>query len=253
MRERRIIVLLALVATVLAGCTVPPAFPDLDREAGPDDTLSEDFAATYGDQLEKIDPESVRLVAHDRDVDLYLMRTLNGGICLRLSGTETESMLACSSTAGSFGASSPVGTYQVRVAPMVEEEGWRILSHNVRVRVKASDSLPEEPEQELAPWESTARAVDDAGARPGATGEVSGEGTEAMAYVVADGDTASDIAERFGVGLEQLIDQAGQRLGDYPTLTPGDTIQFGAPLTGDDYDCFFGLAEPHAAGESCYE
>ena len=242
---------MALAVGMLAGCAFPSAYPDLDREAGSEDAFSDDFAVKYESELDKIDPDSVRLAARDGDIDIYLMRTLAGGICLEIDGTATESGLACSDGLGSLTSGSPAGTYEVRPAPIYEEDGWRILSDNVRVKVETSESPPP-AEPNTAPWESTPRPVDDSGARVGAAGEVTDGGTDAMTYVIAEGDTASDIATRFGVGIEQLIDGDGQRLGDYPALHVGDRIQFGAPLTGDDYDCFFGLAEPRGTGESCY-
>ena len=255
MRERRILTLIAvsaLAAMALTGCSETSAFPDLEREAGSRDVLSEGFAEAYADSLEHIDPESVRLAASDGEFDLYLMRMLDGGLCLEIRGPERGSMLSCTGGNGPLGASSPAGSYELRPAPIPEEDGWRILSDNLRVRETASErTSPTEPDS--PPWESTPRAVDDSGARPGATGSVTGEGTAEMTYIVTEGDTASEIAARFGVGLEQLIDEEGKRLGDYPTLGVGESIQFGAPLAGDDYDCFFGLAEPTAKGESCYE
>ena len=254
MRERRLATWCAVgfTAMMLTGCTLPSAYPDLDRDAGPEDTFSEGFAEKYPNDLETINPDSVRFVARDGDIDLYLMRGVLGGMCLEIKGDELESILSCSNGDGGLTVGSPAGTYEVRPAPISEEDGWRILSDNVRVKETASEQTPP-AEPDSSPWESTPQAVSDSGSRPGATGPVTGGGTAQMTYIVTEGDTASEIAARFGVGLEQLIDGEGKRLGDYPTLGIGDSIQFGAPLTGDDYDCFFGLAEPRAKGESCYE
>ncbi|NYF09871.1 hypothetical protein HDC94_001027 [Leifsonia sp. AK011] len=253
MRERRLALLfmIGLTTMVLAGCSLPSAYPDLDREAGPDD-VSEGFAERYPDDLENIDLDSVRWVASDGDIDLYLMRQRLGGICLEVKGNERQYGLSCSGGEGGLTVQSRTGTYQVRPAPMPEEDGWLVLSENVRVRVTASDGAAP-ADAGLPPWQSTPRAVSDSGERAGASGSVTGAGTAEMTYVVAEGDTASDIAARFAVGLEQLIDEQGERLGDHPTLNVGDSIQFGAPLTGDDYDCFFGLEGPTAKGETCYE
>lgn len=101
-------------------------------------------------------------------------------------------------------------------------------------------------------WASPHIAVADSGIRTGASGAMSPSKPGAETYVAVQGDTASDIASRFGVGLEQLIDERGIRLGRYPTLQPGDRILFGTPLTGHDYDCFFGLV-PASKGTSCYD
>lgn len=193
------------------------------------------------------------------ETELYVMRTTDDGMCLEVRSEAHGSVFACGN-GGAISVGSPAGSYQLRPAPLYEEEGWKILSDNVRTRVAPSREVdgPADTEpspgptgQEMEPWESLPQSVDDSGQRAGASGDVLSAGSDEMTYVVAAGDTASDIATRFGVGLEQLIDEQGKRLGTYPTLAPGDRIQFGTPLTGDDYDCFFGVKEG-SPRESCY-
>jgi len=112
---------------------------------------------------------------------------------------------------------------------------------------------------DVPPWMSTPRQVTDLGPRPGATGPTLPSGSpDVETYIVREGDTASDIADRFDVGLDQLLDENATRLGVYPTIYPGDRIQFGSPLTGADYDCFAGKFTPapgsvRSKGESCYD
>lgn len=246
---------------LLTGCVDAESFPDLDREAGVEDVLPDNFASDFPDLADEIDPSTVRLAARDGDAEIYLLRTTSGGLCMEIRADSVDSVFACGNSSGPLALGSPAGSYEARPAPLFEEEGWVILSDNVRARVaspgRADGSIDPEPSpsptvQDPDPWESTPQAVQDSGQRNGASGEVVSPGTGHMTYVVASGDTASDVAARFDVGLEQLIDEQGQRLGKYPTLTPGDSIQFGAPLTGDDYDCFFGLGEPNVAGGTCY-
>lgn len=251
--------MLGLLVLGLTGCIDAESFPDLDREPGPGDVLPDNFASDFGDLADKIDASTVRLAARHDDAGIYVMRTTSGDLCMEIRTDSTGSVFGCGNGSGALRLSSPAGTYEVRPAPLYEEEGWLILSGNVRAKVAASSRADSrtEPEPSAEPtgsgsslWESTSTSVDDSGHRSGASGDVSAPGTDEMTYVVAEGDTASDIAARFAVGLEQLIDEQGQRLGRYPSIFPGDRIQFGAPLTGDDYDCFFGLDES-TVGAGC--
>lgn len=67
-------------------------------------------------------------------------------------------------------------------------------------------------------WPAPASAapiwVEDGGTRRMASGEVSGDSI--TTYDVADGDVAIEIAARFGVELDQLTDDSGERLGHLP-------------------------------------
>lgn len=121
-------------------------------------------------------------------------------------------------------------------------------SNPQRVRLPVT---PTSTSEDLPPWSSTPGKVSDSGTRSGATGQVLNAPASDM-YVVTEGDTPSDIALRFDVGLEQLLDENGDRLGASPTIYPGDRIQFGIPLTGKNYDCFFGLISSGGKGQSCY-
>lgn len=80
----------------------------------------------------------------------------------------------------------------------------------------------------------------DGGARPGATGEArtTDDGT-VDSYLIADGDFALSIADRFGVQLDQLANAQGRRLTRLTTLHAGDQIRFIAPLSGDPARCFY--------------
>jgi hypothetical protein len=105
----------------------------------------------------------------------------------------------------------------------------------------------------LPPWASAPITVVDSGTRPGATGGASPSSSAVQTYTIAPGDTASDIAARFDVGVEQLIDENDVRLGRYPELQPFDRIRFGTPLTGKTYDCFFGTIPSQGKAQSCYD
>ncbi|CAN5126485.1 hypothetical protein BH11ACT4_BH11ACT4_25660 [soil metagenome] len=102
---------------------------------------------------------------------------------------------------------------------------------------------------------SESRKVVDRGTNSGAMGDTlpTGQHAAVETYVVVNGDNAWDIARRFGVGEEQLIDEGGSRLGAQVTIYPGDRIYFGDPLTGKDYDCFFGQGPAAGKGKSCYD
>ncbi|MEP6481286.1 MAG: DM13 domain-containing protein [Rhodoglobus sp.] len=135
--------------------------------------------------------------------------------------------------------------------PEGDVESFTVYDYANRVAFGSAALLP--ADVSLPPWASAPITVTDSGTHTGATGTALPAGKLVDTYVVANGDTASDIASRFQVGLEQLIDDGGMRLGSNPTISPGDRIQFGTPLTGANYDCFFGLGAVPPKGRSCYE
>lgn len=65
------------------------------------------------------------------------------------------------------------------------------------------------------------------------------DGDTVASYVIAEGDVAIEISQRFSVELDQLADADGSRLGRYPTLHVGDIIRFVPQLTGEDANCFY--------------
>ncbi|QEE60258.1 hypothetical protein FVA74_00770 [Salinibacterium sp. dk2585] len=79
----------------------------------------------------------------------------------------------------------------------------------------------------------------DGGPRTGAAGVAEFDGDIVASYVVAEGDVAIEISQRFSVELDQLADADGTRLGRYPTLYVGDIIHFVPQLTGQDANCFY--------------
>jgi hypothetical protein len=95
--------------------------------------------------------------------------------------------------------------------------------------------VQEEPEAEA---EAPIQPID-TGPRTGATGAAESDGNIVTSYVVAEGDVAIEISQRFGVELDQLADTGSVRLGSYPTLYVGDVITFVPQLTGDEANCFY--------------
>ena len=93
----------------------------------------------------------------------------------------------------------------------------------------------------------------DGGGRPGATGDAIAEQGEIQAYLVAAGDTLTDIATRFGVPADQLLKQNGASyLDSSKTIAPGDLVTF--PATKRPYSPPIVLADAgprdHARGEA---
>lgn len=84
----------------------------------------------------------------------------------------------------------------------------------------------------------------DGGAYFGANGPVVIEDGVIVQYTVVPGDIPIEIAHRFGLGLDNLENADGVKLGRYPNIYPDDVITFGTSLSGDEYDCFFGVGDP---------
>lgn len=99
------------------------------------------------------------------------------------------------------------------------------LGPEVEVREEVEDEAPIQPV--------------DTGPRTGATGIAESDGDIVTSYIVAEGDVAIEISQRFGVELDQLADTESVRLGSYPTLYVGDVITFVPQLTGDEANCFY--------------
>lgn len=94
---------------------------------------------------------------------------------------------------------------------------------------------PEVEVREEAEKEAPIRPVD-TGPR---TGVAESDGDIVTSYIVAGGDVAIEIAQRFSVELDQLANTEAVRLGSYPTLYVGDIITFVPQLTGDEANCFY--------------
>ena len=73
--------------------------------------------------------------------------------------------------------------------------------------------------------------VVDGGPREGATGATTSDDTGLLGYVVAEGDDSRDVAERFGLAMEDFV-YCNPNLGgatDHPNLRPGSTQALRAP------------------------
>jgi DNA-binding CsgD family transcriptional regulator len=96
-------------------------------------------------------------------------------------------------------------------------------------------------------------ALSDRGSQPGASGDVIAEQDEIQAYLVAAGDTLTDIAARFGVSIDQLLKPNGTPYSSSSTgVMPGDLVTF--PETGQPYSPPIVLVDTgpreHAQGEA---
>lgn len=153
---------------------------------------------------------------------------------------------------GTVDPSDPTQVFLFPMAAWPDSPTRSFTVYDYANRVAFGSAAMEPADVTLPAWASAHIRVVDGGTRPGASGALLPVGGDSLTtYVAAAGDTAADIAARFDVGLEQLVDEGGLRLGRYPEIFPNYRIQFGTPLIGPDYDCFFGSA-PATKGESCY-
>lgn len=116
-----------------------------------------------------------------------------------------------------------------------------------------SRSTPSESSDGVNGPEEPGGAPIDSGATVGATGPVASAPDSQLIYTVASGDSAAQIAARFNVELDQLVSADGERLGSYPVIHPDDVIGFGARLSGEARDCFYGLPDSTKELAECRE
>ena len=125
---------LAVVATVMSGCSPSDGYPLFLRPAESSDTLPAHLA-TMG-HLQDLDLATSRLAASFEDVDFYLVETNTlGGVCVAIdAGDDRSDLVACSGRNGLLGASGPFGSIEVAGAPIGEREGWTVISENIRIQ-----------------------------------------------------------------------------------------------------------------------
>ena len=120
------------MSILLAGCSANAAFPVFDREPDSRDVLPAEIADLFTESRDGTDLSTLRWVATDDGVDLYLFRDDKRPLCLVIANGP-GSMLACSGGDELGASASGAGTYEVRPAPISEKDGWTVLSENVRV------------------------------------------------------------------------------------------------------------------------
>lgn len=122
--------MIAGAAIMLAGCA-PSAYPAFDREPTAADAMPEDAAFFDSDAFDSYDVESLRYVGTYETTDLYIIRNTVGAACLFVAA-DKDSTIACGG-GGAVTASSPAGTFELGPAPMPADDGWTVISENVRV------------------------------------------------------------------------------------------------------------------------
>jgi hypothetical protein len=118
-----------LVVLGAAGCTAGGGFPIFDREPTDADALPNDFPAM---KLDDYDLDSLRFVGTHDDVDLFVVRMVDGQPCL-LIASDARSSISCG---GGGSVETSVGggdTYRLGPAPMILETGWTTVGENVAV------------------------------------------------------------------------------------------------------------------------
>ncbi|MDH6180112.1 hypothetical protein M2152_000294 [Microbacteriaceae bacterium SG_E_30_P1] len=131
MRGARVGVSGAILALALSACSGTPGYLVFDRPQTEKDALGPEFDVVDTSHLL---PETVRYETTYDGIDLYLARTREGHFCLALASSWTA-MTSCGGPGGPFGVSGPLGAFQVYPAPVPEEDGWLVLTDNIRVEL----------------------------------------------------------------------------------------------------------------------
>lgn len=86
---------------------------------------------------------------------------------------------------------------------------------------------PPEPTVVATPSPAAEDRIVDGGPQEGAQGTTTlhADGGP-RTYTVAEGDTADQIRQRFNLWWDQLADENGTRLPDYPIIYPGQLLRF---------------------------
>lgn len=116
-------------AFALSGCLAGDGYPILEREPTDADRLPPVF---IDEAFDEYDFDSARLSARYEGAALYVLRSLTGEVCLAVAHGEASGV-ACSGSGG-VGLTVPqLPPFEMGPAPMVTEDGWTVLSENIRV------------------------------------------------------------------------------------------------------------------------
>lgn len=124
----------AVAVLVLSGCAGENnGYEIFDREATSTDALP-DYFGEFMDE-DEYDLDSVRLAGSYEDLDFYMLRTSTGGVCLAVAADPpSQSGTSCGGFPGStLTMGTPAGTFELSPAPVAEEDGWIVISENIRM------------------------------------------------------------------------------------------------------------------------